>query len=64
MYSVSTSSWKSRLLVPRRSKMDKPLSSCMLAVAPVRAATGGREELWDVGRRRARKSVQVGQGTD
>ncbi|KAG2445523.1 hypothetical protein HXX76_000138 [Chlamydomonas incerta] len=34
VYSVSTSSWKSRLLVPRRSKMDKPLSSCMLAVAP------------------------------
>ncbi|KAG2431967.1 hypothetical protein HYH02_013183 [Chlamydomonas schloesseri] len=34
VYSVSTSSWKSRLLVPRRAKMDKPLSSCMLAVAP------------------------------
>ncbi|KXZ50212.1 hypothetical protein GPECTOR_17g849 [Gonium pectorale] len=34
VYSVSTSSWKARVLVPRRAKMDKPLERCLLAVAP------------------------------
>ncbi|EFJ50185.1 hypothetical protein VOLCADRAFT_89057 [Volvox carteri f. nagariensis] len=34
LYSVSTTSWKARPVVPRRAKMDKPLESCLLAVAP------------------------------
>ncbi|GLC75697.1 hypothetical protein PLESTF_001674900 [Pleodorina starrii] len=34
LYSVSTSSWKARLVVPRRAKMDKPLEGCLLAVTP------------------------------
>lgn len=35
LFSISLSSWKSRVLVPKRTKMDKPLESCLLAVAPV-----------------------------
>ncbi|KAG2498542.1 hypothetical protein HYH03_003293 [Edaphochlamys debaryana] len=34
IYSVSTASWKARLVVPRRAKMDKPLERVLLAVAP------------------------------
>ncbi|GFR49125.1 hypothetical protein Agub_g10923, partial [Astrephomene gubernaculifera] len=34
LYSISTASWKARVVVPRRSKMDKPLEGCLLAVAP------------------------------
>lgn len=37
LYSVTLSSFKCRILVPKRTKMDKPLESCLLAVAPVRA---------------------------
>lgn len=39
--SISTSSWKVRTMVPRRAKMDKPLDSVLLAVAPVRAGDPG-----------------------
>ncbi|GLI65745.1 hypothetical protein VaNZ11_009346 [Volvox africanus] len=34
LYSVNILSWKTRQLVPRRAKMDKPLESCLLAVTP------------------------------
>lgn len=46
LFSVSTSSWKARLLVPRRPKMDKPLEGCLLAVAPVGGRTMAAGRPW------------------
>ncbi|MEW5307367.1 MAG: hypothetical protein WDW36_009771 [Sanguina aurantia] len=34
LYGITLSNWSSRVLVPRRAKMDKPLESCLMTVAP------------------------------
>ena len=37
IYAISLTTWNARVLVPRRSKAEKPLEGCLMAVSGVSA---------------------------